>query len=246
MVGLDIGSASVKLIELERAGQGLRLVRQLIREVPEGPDRDGWLRSGLEEFNAAEVHLAVDGPEVAVRRVMIPPMSPNEHAEAVKWQVKDQVPFPIQGAVLDYRVVGEVWNKDLKQADVLVAAAVLSSVKGWMDAVERAGARVISVMPTSLALWSCVRELLPEARKGSIVVLEMGASATHVTIVKDGQVRVVRDIGIGSGSLTEALTGVVAADDREITIDPSMAEALKLRCGIVGEQPEGKTQVLSG
>lgn len=246
-VGLDLGSASIKLAECEQTQTGVRLVKSLVQELPIAPnqetiDRVGWLQSAFKEFDTREVHVALSGSEVAVRRVHIPPMSARELPEAVKWQVKDELPFPVQEAVLDLRVIGEVWEKDLKKQDVLVAAASRSCLHGLMGMVERAGGRVASVTPTPLALWSSVAGLIPDAQQGSVVLIELGASTTHVAIVKDGQVRVVRDLAVGSATMTEALIGETVSDKGKMTIDRSLAEAFKRRYGVLTEAPEGTTE----
>jgi type IV pilus assembly protein PilM len=246
-IGLDIGSHSLKVAELERTPVGVRLVKQLVQELPlpqagQAVDRVGWLQSALKEFDASEIHLSIGGPDVAIRRVHLPLMCKRELPEAVKWQVKEQIPFPIQDAILDFQVIGEVWEKDVKKQDVLVAAASASSVRALVELVERCNVRVASVTPTQLALWRCVTELLPDARQGSVAVLEIGAAETEVTIAKDGHVRLVRDLAIGSATLTEALIGVVASEGGEQRIDYSRAEALKRRYGILRETAEGTTE----
>jgi type IV pilus assembly protein PilM len=165
-VGLDIGSSSLKLVELEQTAEGVRLIKQLIQEFPvsaEGQpvDPDGWLSNALREFETQEVHVSVGGAAVVVRRVLVPPMSARELPEAVKWQVKDQVPFAIESAVLGFDVIGEVWERDFQQQDVLVAAAATPSVEGLITRIERSGVRVVSLMPAVLALWSSISGLIP-------------------------------------------------------------------------------------
>ena len=248
-VGLDLGSASIKLAELEAApGGGIRLVRQLIQELPptsdqKPVDRAGWLQSALKEVRADQIHLALSGQEVAVRRLHIPPMSPKERVEAVKWQVKDQIGFPIQDAVLDFQVVGEVWDKDLKKADVLVAAASTRCLHDAIQAIEQAGARVASITPTPLALWASIQALVPDVGgRGGVVLVELGAETTHVAIVKGGSVRAVRDLALGSANLTEALIGVVASERGDVTIDHAMAEAFTRRYGVLTDATDGTTE----
>jgi type IV pilus assembly protein PilM len=283
-IGLDLGSQSIKLVELEQTAGGLRLVKQLIQELPQAQpgqaiDRTGWshhlaeaaggslsaaptdydtagrqtgslsrsqvvgwLQSALKEFNAQEVHVSVGGSPVAIRRIRVPPMSARELPEAVKWQVKDSLPFPVEETVLDFRIVGEVWEKDLKKTDVLVAAASKPFLQELIATIERCGVRVASISPTPAALWSCVSSLIPEANHGSVVLVEIGSELTHVAIVKDGQLRVVRDLAIGSASMTQALVGVVASERGEIVIDRSMAESFKRRYGVLTETSEGVTE----
>lgn len=245
-VGLDLGGRAIKLAQLEQTPSGIRVVKTLVQDLPASSgqpvDRVGWLQSALKEFPAREIYVAVGGPEVAIRRVPLPMMSARELPEAVKWQVKEQVPFPIQQARLAFQVLGEVWDKDIKKQDVLVAVAAGPFVQEAVTLLERAGARVASVTPTPAALWRGVTTLVPEARQGSVAVVELGALKTQVTIGKDGHIRLVREFAVGSDSLTEALVGVAAAADREVTIDRSKAEALKRRYGVIAEGTEGATE----
>ena len=246
-VGLDLGSRSIKLAEVEQSPTGLRLLRALIQELPvsvegQAVDRIGWLQSALKEVRADAVHVALGGPEVVVRRIHMPLMPERELREAVRWQIKDQLPFPIQEAVIDFRVMGQVWEKDIKKQDLLIAAAPAPYLRELIEVVERSGARVASLSPTPCALWSCVARLMPEAPQGSVVVIELGARMTHVLIVKDGAICVVRDLPLGSESMTEALVGTVPSEQGEVTVDFSKAEALKRQYGILLQTSEGTTK----
>ena len=246
-VGLDLGARSLKLVELERTAAGVRLLKSLIQELPEpaegrAVDRAGWLQSALTEFDAAEVHVSASGPDIAMRRVAIPLMSRQELPEAIKWQVKEQIAFSVQDALLDFRVTGEVWEKDIKKQDVLVAAADRAVIHRLLETVERAGARVASISPTHAALWACAAALVPDIGRGSVALIEIGAGQTEITIAKDGHLRLVRDLAIGSDSLTEALVGVVNSEQGQTTIDRSRAEALKRRYGVLADAVEGTTE----
>ena len=246
-VGLDIGSQSIKAAELEQVGSGLRLVKVLVQELlvsDDGQpiDRLGWLQSALKEFSTDELYVSLSGPNVAVRRIRLPLMSANELAEAAKWEVKEQLPFPVQEAVLDFIVIGEVWEKDIKKQDVLVAAASKVLVQESIALVERAGGRVAGIAPADFAAWRCVAALVPEAGKNPLAVIEIGGTKSSVTIAKDGHVRLVRELAVGSASMTQSLVGVMTSDKGEITIDRSRAEALKRRYGVLDETPEGETK----
>lgn len=246
-LGLDLGAQSLKLLLVERAPGGPRLVKHLIQELPaagspQAVDRVGWLQSALKEFETTEVHLAFSGPEVAVRRLQMPPMSARELAEAVKWQVKDQLPFPVQDALLSTRALGEVRDKDLKKQDLLVAAASRAKVQEAVALVERAGGRVASVSPASAALWQGAVSLVPELARGAAAVVEIGATGTRAVILKDGQWCVERDLAIGSSHLTQALVGMVASERGEISIDAAKAEALARRYGVLTETAQGATE----
>ncbi len=247
-IGLDIGSTSIKVVVVEQPPVGPpRFVRHLIHALPiaaeaQAVDRAGWLQSALNAIGAKEVHAVVGGPEVLLRRMSLPLMSAKERAEAVRWQLKDEVPFPIQQAIVDVQVLSEVWDKDVKKHDVLAVIASAEVVRGLMTLVECSGARVVSVSSSLLAMCRCAAQVVPEASTGSVAVIEVGASDTHVALMKDGRVRVTRDLPVGSAHLTESLVGVVNTDHGDVTIDHLAAETLKRHYGVLGDAAEGQTE----
>ena len=246
-VGLDLGERSIKLVELEHAASGWRLVNHLIQDLPAGQegqpvDVAGWLQSAVKTFGARDVHVSLSGPDVAVLRVAAPLMPREELLEAVRWQIKDQVGFPVQDALIECEALGDVWEKDIKKQDLLVVAAPRAGVEERLAAVQRAGCRVVSVCPARAALWRGIEALAPEYRQGALAVVEIGAQATHLLLVKDGQIRIVRELALGSESLTQALVGVVTSEQGEVTIDAARAEALKRRYGVLTESADGTTE----
>lgn len=246
-VGLDLGAASIKCVELHNhPAKGWQLAGSLVQELPataEGKpsSQTDWLRTTLKAMEAREVHLSLHGPEVILRRMPMPLMPLNELREAVKWQLKEELTFPVEEAIIDCAVVGEVWEKDLRKHDVLVAAAPAAVVRAACEQVTQAGGHVVSVLPAAYATWAAVSSLLPQARKATTAIVDAGLSDTRVTIVKEGSVCLVRDLPTGSAQLSEALIGVVSGERGEITIDAQKAEAIKRRYGVLTETAEGAT-----
>jgi hypothetical protein len=111
-----------------------------------------------------------------------------------------------------------------------------------MQAVERAGARVASITPSHAALWASASALVPDIGRGSVALVEVGASHTEVTIVKDGQIRLVRDLAVGSDSLKDAMVGTVTAEGGPMSIDRERAEHLMRRYGILPDATDGATE----
>ncbi len=245
-IGLDIGSRSIKLAQVERTAAGLRLVRSLVRALPTDSSNvpaevASHLQAILREARVDRVHLSVSGAEVAIRRVRVPPMSADELPEAAKWQVKDEVPFPIQDAVLDLCVLGEVVEQQIKKQELLVAVAPASVVRSQCALVEPSGVRVESLTPTATAVWRCVRELYPTGNTGTLMVVEVGGIKTEVTVIKDGDIQVVRELSVGCVSLTHALVGTASSDHGDVTIDDAKAEMLIRQYGILSDVAEGTT-----
>lgn len=240
-MGLDVGSASIKLVEVEQTAGGIRVVHQVLQELPPGAVTDAharvsWLQAVMKESRSPEVHLALGSPEVVIRTVRIPPMSKEELAEAVKWHVKDLLPFPVAEAVLDFEVLEEVWEKDIKKLHVVVAAVPLRIVQEQLALMAQAGATVASILPTTLAIRRTLQLLSPALLGGSVAIIEVGAARTHVVILKDGQPQLAREVPIGSAAITDALVGVSAEGGE--ALDAAQAERVKRLYGISAEDSQ--------
>ena len=245
-IGVDIGTASIKVAVLEPGAHGPRLVKSLIQELPlddggKPVDRAGWLQTVLQACEPGPVHVNLSGDAVAVRRIAVPPMSSAELPEAVKWQVKDQLPFPVQDAAIAFAVLGEVWEKDLRKADVLVAATPREQLQVREQQIRQAGRAAASVVPTPFALWSAVRVLVPAGRTDAIAVVEFGARTTQVAIGRQGQLQLVRELPLGTQHVTDALIGLSTSDRGTLIADRGQAEALTRQHGIVTEHATGST-----
>ena len=245
-VGVDLGWAALKVVELEEVNGRVRLLRSAIHERAHGSDPASgtgfsrpWLPS--DPSNAASVCVAVAGPGIAVRRIHVPLMSREELPEAVKWQVKDQLPFPVQEATVRFHLLGEVLVQNVKQQDLLVAAATPTAIQEALTLVGGSGLGVGSLMPAPVAAWRCVTTLLPEAGRGSVAIVDVGASGTMVSLVTDGTLHLVRDVPIGGTALTESLVGMVGTAAGEVAIDKVAAEALLRRYGTLKDAGEGTT-----
>ncbi|MBI2885163.1 MAG: type IV pilus assembly protein PilM [Candidatus Omnitrophica bacterium] len=252
-IGVDIGGRAIKLAELEPSGGGMRLIRYLIQELPEAhtpqaevawrrPECAEWLQAALREVKAGPIHVVLGGTAVAIRREKAPLMSKAELDEAMKWQVKEDLPFPVQEASVSVEVLGEIWDKDLKKQDVLVAAAFTPTLNELLAFLQRCGAHVASVTPATVALWKGVTAFVPQSTRGSVAIVDIGAWDTQVVILKDGQIRLVRSVAVGSDSLTEALIGETVCAQGKVAIDRAKAEALKRRYGVLSDAAEGETE----
>jgi type IV pilus assembly protein PilM len=245
-LGLDMGQQSIKVVEMERTAAGLRLVKHLVQELPPAPpggsiDLSGWLQTILKEFESRTVHVALSGPDVVMRRVQIPPMPSAEVPEAVRWHVKDQVPFAIQDAAVAWQLLGEVWEKDVKKQDLLVAVAPQQRVRELVTLVEHAGGRVAHVLPSQWAMWQSVSTLSPDTQSGALAMVDVGTACTHIAIVQDGAVCIVRDLAMGVTSVTQALVGAVTVQEQQIDITAAKATTLARQYGILTEEATGTT-----
>ncbi len=243
-LGIDVGARALKLVDVVPTPTGPHVVEARLMERPLSDGHqllEAQVATLVAPYRGAGVHMAVSGPDVVVRRLVLPLMSHEEVREAVKWQVKDELPFSVEEAVLECEVLGEVWEQEIKKLDVVVAAVPATWLKAQLSLVERAGLHVMSVTPALFASWQVVQMLTPASAQGHVLLVEFGAERTCAAIFKDGQLRLSRDLAVGSHHVTTAMTELIVGDTGAIELNLEQAEGVKCRYGVLEADAQGRT-----
>ena len=263
-VGLEIGTASLKLVELQ-AGEPPSLSALAMRPMPAGlvqedqvVDPDGLaaeIGALFEDAGVPKGHVvtAVGNRQAITRNINVPKMSLDELAEAIKWEAERYIPFPIDEVVLDYSVLDDPASvPDDGELEVMIAAARLDLVTQQVQYLEAAGLvpHVIEVKPFALlrslkgALLGehLTRQTLTQTRYTEAnevgVVLEIAATSTTITLVRGDRVLMNRNIGVSGDDFT-------AAVQRSFGLDFDTAEEIKLKYGTATIPTEDEEDLLN-
>ncbi|MBI4691731.1 MAG: type IV pilus assembly protein PilM [Nitrospirae bacterium] len=200
-VGVDLGSGSVKVIRLKDK----KILLAAFMDIPSSEREDeGFfidrLRNFFREMNitgrAAAVHIP--GMLSFIRTINLPPMPKTELKEAVRWEVKRQLPYPVEDAVYDY-VAAEVPEGIV----VTFASAEKKNIQRHISPLKEAGLNVISVDVNSL----CLIRALPVRGSGNVVVIDIGAKNMEIDIIKSGALRLTRTVEMGGEHIKTWLIG---------------------------------------
>ena len=217
LLGLDVGSRSVKLVELARAGRGLELKSIAMAVVEDNGISPGYreaVASVLETACVGTKRVAVSlcGAHVAVRGFRFPSLKPSELEGAV-WYVGSQViPFDIREAYVDYTIVGRQ-APDAGRTDVLFVAASRAAVDERLALLRSCGLEPRLVTVDALALLDAViaEPDVPE----TAAVLSIGATNSSIGIAREGALPFVRDIEIGGNTYTQAVAKALGVSLQE-------------------------------
>lgn len=220
-VGLDIGSSGIRAVEL-RPGRRPALRQNASVELPGGVVKSGVLADAealteaLRElwdqgrFGSRSVALGLANDNVLVRQMDLEWMPPADFRKALRYQVADALPVPVDEANLDYHLLDEIETEATeteearKLARVMLVAAGREMVDGYVHAVEAAGLRVVRADLVPFALVRAAGACEPAERE--VVVVDIGADMITVALVRDGAPRAVRMIsGVGGETVTHAL-----------------------------------------
>lgn len=234
VVGLDIGSTSIRAVEATIAKDRPLVTRFGQRMLPPDAVVGGIVRDDKavtaalralwaeHEFGTRNVVLGVTHQQVVVREFDVPRLPAKELRQALPFLARDVLPLPVDEAALDFYPL-ERENDEGKQDTVpgLIVAAPKGAVIDIVRAVEAAGLHVVQVDLASFAVLRACAHLAQDTE----AVVDLGANSTSIVIHTDGVPQIVRTIPRGGDELTAQLAA-------RLGIEPADAERVKRRHGL--------------
>jgi len=238
-IGLDIGSHSIKLVGLQMTSKGPFLTHAGIKEIPYGSEREDptFISEAIKALfrevglKPGKVNLTFSDPSIHIRRVTLPSMPKSELREAVRWEMKSHLPFPVESAQIDYLILGEATDKDLKRLDLIVVACPRQLIDRSLAIAEGAGLRPIHLGVGPIALWNLLSTLGLFEKEGVIGLVDLGAEKTGIYIFKDGILQLSREVTPGGMDLTRAIMEGMDSDEKHDLLF-GQAEKIKYEMGI--------------
>jgi type IV pilus assembly protein PilM len=217
IVGLDIGSSSLKLAEVINSSRGYILNQFLQIPLPKGIIVEGVLadarelslkvkelfkNSGLRRRGIA---TSLSGNSVIVKKVTFAQMNETELRDLIRDEGGKYLPFDNMGDVnYDFQILGDnEFNPN--QMDVIIVAAKKDIVNSYLDALVGAGLNVMIMDVDSFALETMYEANYEYEKNEIVVIVNIGASITNINVIKSGMSIFTRDFTLGGNSITEAL-----------------------------------------
>ena len=179
----------------------------------------------VHDFNCDHVILGVANPQLMVRDIRIPNLTPAQRANALPFQARDIIALPIDQVILDFVPLGEP-DPESNLVNGLLIATPRQPVLTAVEAVERAGLKVARV---DLASFAMLRSIADE-HLAVEAVIDLGADLTTIVIHNRGVPKMVRTLARGGRELTARLV------DRMNLLE-EVAEQAKYEIGLIGPQP---------
>ncbi|MDY6863944.1 MAG: type IV pilus assembly protein PilM [Thermodesulfobacteriota bacterium] len=241
-IGLDIGSHSVKLVEVKKTSKEIFFTNCAVKDLPlesKGEKSSvsliaGTVKELFKENNIrpGKATLVVSGPQTAVRYISVPLMPKHELKEAVKWQAKKHIPFPIDTAVVDFQLAGEIIEEGTKKFGIIVAAAERNLIENQLTVMKEAGLKPLGISTIPHALRQSIQRI-PGTGKGLIALIDIGASKTSMSILKDNNLKFTREIATAGNAFTRAILEAATLEGVDLVFEG--AEDIKKEYGIPGD-----------
>jgi type IV pilus assembly protein PilM len=215
LVGLDIGSHTIKAVELEpQANKSYKLVNwgisaPLAEAIVDGEVMDRQLVTdaisnlmesrGLRQKN---VVAAVSGRAVIVKKITMNKLSAEDAQQAVYWEAEQHVPYDINDVSLDFEILGAAPN-DPKQMQVLLVAAKKDMVMSFSDLIREAGLTPLIVDVDSFAAQNALAANYDFSSSDVVAILNIGAEITNINITQAGVPYFTKDLQVGGNTFIE-------------------------------------------
>lgn len=249
LVGVDIGTTSIKVCELKSSRRGLSLVRFGFAHLAPQVIVDGQVMDASAVTNtlqqllrgakirSKEVAISVSGQAAIIRKITVPLMTDDELDEQIQWEAEQHIPFDIKDVQIDHQVLRR--TPDEGQMEVLLVAAKKDQIEDYAQLVRSAKLRPIVCDIDAF----CIQNLFEFTRgldpSSTVALLNVGASVSSLNIISSGVSAFSREIANGGNSVTDEI-------QRTLAVPFEQAEAYKCGGEVDGIVPEQVAEIIDG
>jgi type IV pilus assembly protein PilM len=222
LIGCDISSSSVKMVEVAEAGKNLyRVERYAVEPLPRDAVVDGnimnldavsdclkrgWKRMGTNIKNLA---LALPSAAVITKKIIVPAgQQENDLELQVETEANQYIPFALDEVNLDFQVIGPAPNSP-EDVEVLIAASRKDKIEDRVAAAEAAGLKAVVMDVESFATqtaFELIERQLPENGKDqNIAIVDVGTAMMNLNVLRNGQSVYMREQPFGGNQLTQEI-----------------------------------------
>lgn len=232
LVGVDIGTSSIKVCQVHDGRRGPTLVRFGFAQLPPQSIVDGQVMDASAvietltrvvreaKIRTRDVAVSVSGQSVIIRKITVPMMTAQELDEQIQWEAEQHIPFDIKDVEVDYQVLRR--RPETSQMDLLLVAAKKDHISDYTQLVRNAKLRPVVCDIDAFTVQNLFEftQGLPEDR--TLALINVGATLSSLNIVSGGVSAFTREIATGGNSVTEQI-------QKQMGIPYEQAEAYK--CG---------------
>jgi type IV pilus assembly protein PilM len=242
LIGADISSSAVKMVEIVEAGKGMyRVERYAVESLPKDSVVEGninnldavsdALKRAHKRLGSSIKNLALALPNAAVisKKILVPAgQTEDDLAMQVETEANQYIPFAIEEVNLDFHVLGPAPNS-ADDIEVMIAASRKEKIIDRVAAAESAGLKAVVMDVDVLAAqtaFELIESQFPEGGKEqNIAMIDIGASVMAVNVLRNNQSIYMREQPFGGNQLTQEI-------QNKFGLSPEEAEAAKRAGGL--------------
>lgn len=237
-LGIDIGKSSIKIVELAKKQADLRLFtygfteykKNLLIEDTKDEQYVAQIINQLHKKSGAKSRNAIAAlPAFSVFSSIISISNVNKKdlSSAISWEAKKVIPIPLEEISLDWQIISDEQVSKKNNYQIFLTGAPKTLVKKYLNIFKLADIRLISLETETFSL---IRSLLGND-KSNVMILEIGASTTDISIIKNGIPNLSRSIDFGGANITRALS-------KNLNVGLERAEQFKYDLGLSSSETD--------
>ncbi|PID77738.1 MAG: pilus assembly protein PilM [Deltaproteobacteria bacterium] len=214
LVGLDIGTSSIKIVEIQDSSNGIVLKKAVKEKIPpdlfsEGEPKDASFLSSLlkdlfirNKIKNKNVALSIGGASAIVKPIKVSASGDKDLHSLIFEEAEHYIPFDINEVNIDYHIMDSS-NDNLNQIDVLLVAVKTDIVQKYVKLVEGAGLNPCIIDIDAFAVQNIFEINEPDVKNA--ILINVGASKTSLNVVVDNESAFMRSVSMGSSKITEEI-----------------------------------------
>ncbi len=217
-IGVDLGSATVKMVQLRQTDQGLELVAAAMQEIPRSIRHDPsqrmtFLRQTVRnilkntQFRSSQCVLSLPAKATFVQHVKIPKLPAPETIKALQWELEGKLPFPTEDAIIRHVVAGDVFGEAETKQEVIVVATAKRTIEDYISLAHHAKLEIVGINIESCAIVECFARLFnaPTSTGRTTLYVDMGFGTTKVVLSHGARIVFAKNLPIGGEQLDQAV-----------------------------------------
>jgi len=219
LVGLDIGSRTIKASEVAQTKDGRTLRKFGMVDIPAGAIEEGAIKSpeevaeairqlmkgyGIREQNVA---ISIGGYSVIVKKINVQTMTEDQLQETIQFEAEQYIPFDISDVNLDFQILGEN-EQNANQMNVLLVAAKKDMVNDYVNLVNMSNLNPVTIDVDAFALQN-IYEHSYDISNDNVALIDIGAGKTSLNILKGNSSVFMRDVSLGCSQINQNIMSLI-------------------------------------
>jgi type IV pilus assembly protein PilM len=232
VIGIDIGSSSVKLVQLKGLKGSYELLNAGIVPLPPEAIVDNTIMDSTSIVNAIknlvasigvrvkDVACSISGNSVIIRKITLPAMPAEDLEDQISWEAEQYIPFDINDVNMDFQILSPDSIDPSKMA-VLLVASKRDIINDYVALFNEAGMILAVVDVDSFAVQNAFEMNHDAETEEVLALINIGASIMNINVIKDGISLFTRDVQMGGNLYTEEI-------QKQLGVSSSDAESMKI------------------
>jgi type IV pilus assembly protein PilM len=232
VIGIDIGSSSVKLVQLKDLKGSFQLLNVGIAPLPPEAIVDNTLMDSASIVSAVkslisslgvkvkDVACSISGNSVIIRKISLPVMPVEELEDQISWEAEQYIPFDINDVNMDFQILSPD-SFDSSKMLVLLVASKRDIINDYVAVFNEAGLALSVIDVDSFSVQNAFEINHDAGTEEVVALINVGASVMNINIVKGGISLFTRDVQMGGNLYTEEI-------QKKLGVSGSEAESMKL------------------